>query len=49
MIVSAILILPDAVFFSGYPLFVWVILVPFVPLLLAFIFYRQSHGEQNVH
>jgi hypothetical protein len=44
MMISAILLFPDAWFFSGYPDFPWVILLPFIQVLLAVIFYL---GKRN--
>ncbi|EPD54119.1 hypothetical protein HMPREF1210_00104 [Paenisporosarcina sp. HGH0030] len=39
MLISAILLYPDAWFFSGYPPFPWAKFVPLIQVILAIIFY----------
>jgi hypothetical protein len=46
MMISAILLFPDAWFFSGYPAFPWAIILPFIQVILAVIFYvRKRNGK----
>lgn len=45
MLLSAILLYPDAWFFSGYPPFPWAKFVPFIQVLLAIIFYLRKRRK----
>ena len=45
MLLSAILLYPDAWFFSGYPLFPWAKFIPFIQVILAIIFYLMKRNK----
>lgn len=45
MLLSAILLYPDAWYFSGYPPYNWVIFVPFIQVILAIIFYLMKRNK----
>ncbi|WP_456271002.1 hypothetical protein [Bacillus sp. AK031] len=48
MLLSALLLFPDAWYFSGYPAFPWAMLLPLIQVLLAVTFYkRNKNGERN--
>ncbi|RUL47282.1 hypothetical protein [Lysinibacillus antri] len=43
MLISALLLYPDAWYFSGYPPFPWVKWVPFMQVILALRFYLNRN------
>ncbi|TSI07870.1 hypothetical protein [Lysinibacillus sp. BW-2-10] len=43
MLISALLLYPDAWYFSGYPPFPWVKWVPFMQVILALMFYLNRN------
>ncbi|WP_077212956.1 hypothetical protein [Bacillus dakarensis] len=45
MLVSAILLYPEAWLFSGYPPYPWAKFVPFIQLILAIIFYFKKTSK----
>ncbi|WP_421382214.1 hypothetical protein ACOJQI_22145 [Bacillus salacetis] len=45
MIVSAVLLYPDAWFFSGYPSFAWVKFLPVIEVIFAIVFWVKK--QQN--
>lgn len=47
MLLSAILLYPDAWFFSGYPPFSWVKFVPLIQVILAIIFYQLNRNKSK--
>ncbi|MGV3488635.1 MAG: hypothetical protein ACO1OC_08650 [Tuberibacillus sp.] len=47
MLASAIVLYPDAWYFSGYPPFPWAKYFPVIPLLLAFIFFIMRNRRQK--
>ncbi|WP_449621882.1 hypothetical protein [Robertmurraya sp. Marseille-Q9965] len=47
MLVSGILIFPDAWYFSWYPLFPWAKLVPLIQVIIAIILYRTNREEKS--
>ncbi|SEM22686.1 hypothetical protein SAMN05192533_101501 [Mesobacillus persicus] len=47
MIISAILLYPDAWYFSGYPPFYWVQYIPVIHILLATNFYLRAGKKKD--
>ncbi|PUB11126.1 hypothetical protein [Paenisporosarcina sp. OV554] len=45
MLLSAILLYPDAWFFSGYPPFPWAKFVPLIQVILAIVFYLLKRNK----
>lgn len=45
MLVSGILLYPDAWFFSGYPPFPWAKFVPLIQIILALLFYLSKRNK----
>lgn len=48
MLASAILLYPDAWFFSGYPPFPWAKFVPSIQVLFAVIFYLIKRNKSKL-
>jgi hypothetical protein len=48
MIISAILLSPDAWYFSGSPLFWWAKFIPFIHVSIAIIFYFQYRIQKDM-
>ena len=47
MLLSAILLYPDAWFFSGYPPFPWAKFVPLIQVIFAIIFYQMKRNKSK--
>ncbi|TQR21752.1 hypothetical protein [Psychrobacillus vulpis] len=47
MLLSAILLYPDAWFFSGYPPFPWAKFVPLIQVIFAIIFYLMKRNKSK--
>lgn len=47
MVLSAILLYPDAWYFSGYPQFPWAIFIPLIQVVLAIIFYLIKEKRKH--
>ena len=47
MLVSAILLYPDAWFFSGYPPFPWAKFIPLIQVIFALIFYLMKRNKSE--
>lgn len=47
MLLSAILLYPDAWFFSGYPTFPWVKFVPLIQVILAIVLYLLYRNKSK--
>jgi hypothetical protein len=47
MLVSGILLFPDAWYFSGYPPFPWAKIVPLIHVVIAIIFFLQKRKRQD--
>lgn len=47
MLLSAILLYPDAWFFSGYPPFPWAKFAPLIQVILAIIFYLLKRNKSK--
>lgn len=47
MLLSAILLYPDAWFFSGYPPFSWTKFIPLIQVILALIFYLMKRNQSK--
>ncbi len=45
MLISAILLYPEAWYFSGSPQFTWTIFVPLIQVMLAVIFYLMKRKQ----
>lgn len=48
MLISAILLYPDAWYFSGTPRFPWAIFVPLIQVVLAALFYLKKENSSKV-
>ena len=48
MLVSGVLLYPDAWYFSGYPPFPWVKFIPLIHAILAIILYLLSRKKENI-
>jgi len=48
MLVSGVLLYPDAWYFSGYPPFPWVKIIPLIHVILAIILYLLSRKKENI-
>lgn len=49
MLISALILYPDAWYFSGYPPFPWVKCVPCIQVILALIFYVNRNKTWKSH
>lgn len=47
MTVSAVLLYPDAWYFSGYPPFPWAKFIPIIPILIAVVFFIRKRKGIN--
>jgi len=47
MLLSGILLYPDAWFFSGYPPFSWAKFIPLIQVILAIIFYLLKRNKSK--
>jgi hypothetical protein len=47
MLLSAILLYPDAWFFSGYPPFPWAKFIPLIQVVFALIFYLMKRNQSK--
>ncbi|TKC18883.1 hypothetical protein [Robertmurraya kyonggiensis] len=47
MLVSGILLFPDAWYFSWYPPFPWAKFIPLIQVIIAFIFFRTKGKEKS--
>ena len=47
MLLSAILLYPDAWFFSGHPPFPWAKFIPLIQVILAIIFYLLKRNKSE--
>ena len=48
MLISGVLLYPDAWYFSGYPPFPWVKLIPLIQVIWAIILYLLSRKKENI-
>ncbi|MFD1736353.1 hypothetical protein ACFSCX_07225 [Bacillus salitolerans] len=47
MLLSAILLYPDAWYFSGYPTFFWVNFIPVIQVIIAIIFFMKTRKQNK--